>query len=76
MARLITLSEPMMLDAVIWREVTPAAADQRRLYAEALRLNPHIVGLSATLPAGTEILLPERPASRPSGAVEMIRIFG
>jgi phage tail protein X len=75
--RTVTLTDPAMLDEVIWRELKPAPKDQRRLYAQTLELNIHLLQFAAALPAGSVVNLPERPVTRPaSEPVEMVRIFG
>lgn len=75
--RTVTLIEPAMLDEVLWRELRPAPKDQRRLYAQALEMNVHLLYWAAALPAGSVVTLPDRPETRPASApVEMVRIFG
>ncbi|QCI65520.1 hypothetical protein [Phreatobacter stygius] len=75
MARVITTGDEL-LDQLIWRELAPRPADQRRLYAAALALNPHLLAEPGRLPAGLPVNLPARPDPAAKTPAPMLRIFG
>jgi hypothetical protein len=64
------------LDEILWRSLKPAAADQRRLYAAALALNPACLPHPGRLPKGLVVTLPERPDPKAPAPVALLRIFG